>query len=165
MDNGAELIGRRVLIVEDEFLLAIELEALLKEKGCEVLGPALTVEGALAFVYGEESDFALLDVNLKGLRATPVAAALRERGVPFVLLTGYSRVQPSEGGTRGRAPFGQAAPGQKAVKFDSAGAGSHVAPLTRQRDAFKLPHAGFGSLIAIRRVGCVELAKARCRRI
>jgi two-component SAPR family response regulator len=94
--NGADLAGRRVLIVEDESLLGMELEALLKEDGCEVLGPASTVEWALDLIYEGEPDLALLDVNLKGVRAIPVAAALRERGVPFVLITGYSRAQTSE---------------------------------------------------------------------
>ena len=46
MDNGAELTGRRVLIIEDEFLLGMELEALLKRNGCDVLGPVSTVEWA-----------------------------------------------------------------------------------------------------------------------
>ena len=94
--EGNVLRGRRVLIVEDELLLAMELEALLAQHGCEVLGPASTVEWALALIYAEEPALALLDVNLRGLRATPVAAALRDRGVPFVLITGYSREQLSE---------------------------------------------------------------------
>jgi two-component SAPR family response regulator len=96
VNNGTELAGRRVLIVEDEFLLAMELEALLKRDGCEVLGPASTVEWALALIYNDEPDLALLDVNLKGVRATPVAAALRERGVPFVVITGYGEAQLGE---------------------------------------------------------------------
>ena len=96
MNNGAELAGHRVLVVEDEFLLAMELEAFLKRDGSEVLGPAPTVEWALALVYDEKPDLALLDVNLKGVRATPVAAALRERGVPFVVITGYGEAQLSE---------------------------------------------------------------------
>jgi two-component SAPR family response regulator len=96
MANGAELAGRRVLIVEDDFLLAMELETLLKQNGSEVLGPAPTVEWALALIYGDKPDLALLDVNLKGLRATPVAAALSRRGVPFVLITGYGEAQLSE---------------------------------------------------------------------
>jgi two-component SAPR family response regulator len=96
VNNGTDLAGHRVLVVEDEFLLAMELEALLERNGCEVLGPASTVEWALALIVHDRPDLALLDVNLKGLRATPVAAALRERGVPFVLITGYSRLQLTE---------------------------------------------------------------------
>jgi DNA-binding NtrC family response regulator len=61
------------------------------------------VRQALALIDGEQPDVALLDVNLKGEGATPVAAALRERGVPYVLITGYSDAQLSEPELR-RAP-------------------------------------------------------------
>jgi len=96
LNQSASLAGRRVLVVEDEFLLAMELEDLLARGGCRVLGPAASVRQALAMLEGERPDFALLDVNLKGERATPVAAALRERGVPYVLITGYSEAQLNE---------------------------------------------------------------------
>jgi two-component SAPR family response regulator len=96
VDNGADLAGCRVLVVEDEFLLAMELEGLLNRHGCEVLGTASTVEWALAMLYSQQPEIVLLDVNLKGQRATPVAAALIDRGVPFVLMTGYSEAQLSE---------------------------------------------------------------------
>lgn len=96
MDDGGDLTGRRVLVVEDEFLLAMELETLLSERGCTVLGPVPTVRQALAMLEREQPEAALLDVNLKGERATPVAAALRDRGVPFVLITGYNRLQLNE---------------------------------------------------------------------
>ena len=96
MDNGADLAGLRVLVIEDEFLLAMELESLLQQRGNLVLGPVSSVGQALAMLDGEEPDVALLDVNLKGERATPVAAALQARGVPFVLITGYSTAQLSE---------------------------------------------------------------------
>lgn len=96
MDNGSDLAGHRILIVEDEFLLAMELESLLARRGCMVLGPASSVRQALAVIDGEQPDVALLDVNLRGERATPVAAALQARGVPFVLITGYSDAQLSE---------------------------------------------------------------------
>ena len=96
MDNGADLAGRRVLIVEDEFLLAMELEALLEQRGGTVLGCVSSVGQALAVLDREQPEIALLDVNLKGERATPVAAALRARGVRFVLISGYSGRQLSE---------------------------------------------------------------------
>jgi DNA-binding LytR/AlgR family response regulator len=96
VDNGADLAGLRILIVEDEFLLAMELEALLEQHSCMVLGPVSSVRHALALIDGEQPELALLDVNLKGERATPVAAALQARGVPFVLITGYSGPQLSE---------------------------------------------------------------------
>ena len=96
MNNGADLAGLRVLIVEDEFLLAMELETLVEGGGCTVLGPVSCVDHALALLDGEPPDAALLDVNLRGERATPIAAALMALGVPFVLITGYSRPQLSE---------------------------------------------------------------------
>jgi DNA-binding LytR/AlgR family response regulator len=96
VDHDADLTGRRVLVVEDEFLLAMELETLLQQGGCIVLGPVPTIHQALAVLDHEQPEVALLDVNLKGERATPVAAALIDRGVPFVLITGYSRLQLTE---------------------------------------------------------------------
>jgi DNA-binding LytR/AlgR family response regulator len=96
VDSGADLAGLRILIVEDEFLLAMELETLLQQRGCMVLGPVSSVGQALTVLDGEQPDVALLDVNLKGERATPVAAALHARGVPFILITGYSVLQLSE---------------------------------------------------------------------
>jgi DNA-binding NtrC family response regulator len=96
VNSCADLKGRRVLVVEDEFLLAMELEGILDRYGCEVLGPASSVERALAALQTDRPEVVVLDVNLKGRRATPVAAALRDRGVPFVLMTGYSGPQLSE---------------------------------------------------------------------
>jgi two-component SAPR family response regulator len=96
VSDGAELNGRSVLVVEDEFLLAMELESLLSQRGCTVLGPVPTIDQALTMLDRETPELAVLDVNLKGERATPVAAALQDRGVPFVLITGYSRIQLSE---------------------------------------------------------------------
>ena len=96
MDEGVELTGCRVLVVEDEFLLAMELETLLEQRGCTVLGPVPSVGQALAMLDRGQPEAALLDVNLKGERATPLAAALQDRGVPFVLITGYSESQLSE---------------------------------------------------------------------
>ena len=87
----AALRGRRVLVVEDEMLLAMELESLLRQQGCEIVGPVSTVERALALLE-ERPDAALLDLNLKGRSATPVASAMVDRSVPFVILTGYGEV-------------------------------------------------------------------------
>lgn len=81
--------GLRVLIVEDELVIVMELENLLRGLGCIVLDPAPTVRAALRTLAGERPDVAVLDVNLQGERVTPVAEALREQGVPFVLVTGY----------------------------------------------------------------------------
>ena len=81
--------GRLVLVVEDEFLIALDLEQLLRRHGWRVLGPAATVDQALRLLRGAAPDVALLDVNLRGEPVTPVAEELRARGVPFVLASAY----------------------------------------------------------------------------
>ena len=90
------LEGRRVLIVEDEMLVGMELESLLQRQGCTALGPAPTVARALDLLEDERSDAALLDINLNGESAIQVAQALSARDVPFVLVTGYGEAQSSE---------------------------------------------------------------------
>lgn len=80
--------GMRVLMVEDEMMLAMSLEDLLKLMGCEVVKAANVVK-ALKLAGTETVDGALLDVNLAGKRVYPVAAELERRGIPFVFMTGY----------------------------------------------------------------------------
>jgi DNA-binding response OmpR family regulator len=95
LEAGEVLRGRRVMIVEDEMLVAMELETLLAEQGCAVVGPAPTAARALALIEEELPDAAILDVNLDGQTALPVAVALNAQGVPFLLATGYSHaLQP-----------------------------------------------------------------------
>ncbi|WP_332656457.1 response regulator [Brevundimonas sp.] len=82
--------GRRVLVVEDESLVAMLLETILEDMGCVPVGPAATVEEGLQMVTeGGALDAALLDVNVAGRQVFPIAEALRERKVPFVFSTGY----------------------------------------------------------------------------
>ena len=81
--------GHRILVAEDELLLAMEIRRFLEDWGCLVLGPVPSVSRALALLAEEAPDGAVLDVNLKGELAAPVAEALAAREVPFVLLTGY----------------------------------------------------------------------------
>ena len=81
--------GPLVLVVEDEVLIAMDLERTLRRHGFRVLGPATTVAAALRLLDGEAPDAALLDVNLRGEMVTPVAEALRGLGVPFVLASAY----------------------------------------------------------------------------
>ena len=96
MQDASEVLrGRRVMVVEDEMLVAMELETLLEEQGCAVMGPAPTADRALALIDQELPDAAVLDVNLNGQTAMPVVTALRAQGVPFVLATGYGNsLQP-----------------------------------------------------------------------
>ena len=70
--SGAQPDGPAVLVVEDEFLIAMDLECLLERNGWRVLGPAATVKEALRLLDGETPDVALLDVNLRGEMVTPV---------------------------------------------------------------------------------------------
>ncbi len=82
--------GRRILIVEDESLVAMLLETILDDMGCETVGPISTVAEAVALIEGGEAlDGALLDVNVAGIEVFPAAAALDARGVPFVFSTCY----------------------------------------------------------------------------
>ncbi|TPG60459.1 response regulator [Roseomonas nepalensis] len=92
MTNGAPppiLAGRRVLVVEDQYLLADDMRLLIERLGGEVLGPFSTVPGALAALGRERPDLALLDVNLDGEEVYTVAEALQAAGIPFVFTTGY----------------------------------------------------------------------------
>jgi CheY-like chemotaxis protein len=85
-----DLTGRRILVVEDEHMVARSIVRLLKLCGVRVIGAAAPVEDALALLADNERvDAALLDVNLRGISAHPVADALIARGVPFVFTTGY----------------------------------------------------------------------------
>ncbi|WP_164468210.1 HWE histidine kinase domain-containing protein [Caulobacter vibrioides] len=88
-EGDTSLEDQHVLIVEDEAVVAMELTRMLSAAGATVVGPAGTIEEALALLDAHPVDCALLDVNLGGLPITPVAHALHRLGVPFVYLTGY----------------------------------------------------------------------------
>jgi two-component SAPR family response regulator len=84
------LEGVRVLVVEDDYLIAQLLDEMLRSIGCVVLGPLPRLADALDAAARETCDVAVLDVNLGGERVYPVAEVLSERNVPFVFVTGYS---------------------------------------------------------------------------
>lgn len=89
----SDLHGFRVLLVEDEFLLAHDLRCELENIGAIVIGPEPSVERALARISdGQQIDVAILDLNLCGKPAFPVADALAAKGVPFMFTTGYDRI-------------------------------------------------------------------------
>ena len=83
------LSGRRILVVEDEALVAMLVEDALLDAGAEVVGPVATVMEALALLRGQLPEAAVLDLNLAGETSTPVADELARLGVPFVVATGY----------------------------------------------------------------------------
>jgi CheY-like chemotaxis protein len=88
--SDLELTERVILVVEDEYLVARSLCRLLRTMGATILGPAATIEQALAVLARTDRiDFGLIDVNLRGVPAFPVADALLARGVPFAFTTGY----------------------------------------------------------------------------
>lgn len=90
--SDSPLSGRRVLLIEDEMMVAMLLEDMLADLGCTVVGPAARVEQALAMIeVAGTLDAAVLDVNLNGQQSYPVANALVACGVPFVFATGYGR--------------------------------------------------------------------------
>lgn len=95
-----ELAQCRILLVEDEYMLAFDLLSELEDRGAIVLGPEASVDAALRRVANESRiDAAVLDVNLGGEFAFPVADALRARQVPFMFSSGYE-----DGVTRERYP-------------------------------------------------------------
>ena len=89
-DAAKGVSGRRLLVVEDDYLIAADLAYWLESKGVEVVGPAGSVDDALALLREEPlPDAAVLDINLGEERVFPVADALRAANVPFVFLSGY----------------------------------------------------------------------------
>lgn len=88
-EQGAELNGLRVLVVEDEAAIAMLLEDMLLDFGCEVVGPVARLAAAIKAAEHETFGIAILDVNLAGEPIYAVAEALAGRGVPFVFSTGY----------------------------------------------------------------------------
>ena len=89
--RAVELSGKRVLVVEDEPLVAMDIEEKLLEAGCEVLGPAGTVDAAHRLIADASVDAALVDANLAGHRVDDLVAELTRRGIPFAFATGYGR--------------------------------------------------------------------------
>jgi DNA-binding response OmpR family regulator len=85
------LAGRRILIVEDEYYLADDLVRALRDEGAEVAGPVGTLAEAERLVAEGRIDCAILDINLRGEMAFPVADRLGEAGIPFLIASGYSR--------------------------------------------------------------------------
>ena len=83
-------VGRRVLVVEDEFLTALTTIDLLESMGCEVAGPIAHLAAALQLVQSQSFDAAVLDINIAGEMIWPVAEELRRRDVPCLFLSAYS---------------------------------------------------------------------------
>jgi CheY-like chemotaxis protein len=88
----SSLNNLRVFVVEDEALVAMNLEMILEDLGCQVVGPALRFDKAQAMVGdGLKADAAILDVNVAGREVFPLAEQLSELGIPMVFATGYDQ--------------------------------------------------------------------------
>ena len=86
------LSGLRILVAEDEYMIASDLRRDLQGRGTMVCGPAPTLERTIDLIETEPRiDAALLDINLNGDLVFPAADLLRERGVPFLFTTGYDK--------------------------------------------------------------------------
>jgi CheY-like chemotaxis protein len=97
--NKQELSNRKVLVVEDEMMIAMLIEDMLDELGCKLVGPANSVPRALELIGSEPIEVAILDLNLDGKDTYAIAAALQESKVPFIFATGYGHtgVSPEYG--------------------------------------------------------------------
>jgi len=91
MAQSAPPRSPRILVVEDQMLVALEIASLLEDIGCEPVGPVGHVQTAMLAVTKERLDAALLDVDLAGESVEPIADFLRRGGIPFALVTGYAR--------------------------------------------------------------------------
>jgi CheY-like chemotaxis protein len=87
---SGKLAGRRILVVEDSPLIAAVLEDMLKDFGCTVVGPTGNMAFAVDLAGAEALDGAIIDLNIRGGKVYPVAEVLRDRGVPFLLASGYA---------------------------------------------------------------------------
>jgi len=85
------LRGKRILVVEDEALVAMDIESHLEAIGCKIVGPAGTVARARQLIETAPVDAAIIDANLAGQPVDDIAAALTQRGIPFAFGTGYGR--------------------------------------------------------------------------
>ena len=82
--------AHRILVVDDEVIVAMLIADMLEDLGCVVVGPALDLEDAMAQARNADFDWAILDLNLEGRSTLPVARVLRERNIPFVFASGAS---------------------------------------------------------------------------
>ena len=112
----------RILVVEDEALLAMELEQVLEAAGYTIIGPCSNLKSAAEASRGEAINLALLDINLNGEMVYPLADELSEEGIPFILMTGYDTSSLPErfrGAPRVSKPFDPAPLAEKIQRMRS----------------------------------------------
>jgi len=105
-DNRRTLQGKRILVIEDEPLVAMDVESTLATAGCEVVGPAATLERAKLLIEESDCDAVLLDVNLAGQPVDELATLLTRKNRPFAFVTGYGR-EALPSGFRGTVVLGK----------------------------------------------------------
>jgi CheY-like chemotaxis protein len=94
----SDFAGRTILVVEDDYLVALDLFDELRDAGAEVRGPVASVDDAIREIEkSPHLDAALLDVNIRGGRSYRAADLLRQRRIPFVFITGYDAASIDEG--------------------------------------------------------------------
>jgi DNA-binding response OmpR family regulator len=97
MPAPSELAGRRILLVEDEVMVAMFVQSLLEDLQCEIIGPYTELKSALAAAENIPIDLGLLNIELHGQSSFEVADALYARGIPFIFMSGHGeQVLPAE---------------------------------------------------------------------
>jgi DNA-binding response OmpR family regulator len=96
--------GRRVLVAEDQLLIAQLIDQFLSSLGCEMIGPARTTAEALAAIRAHELDGALLDLHFDGETCEPAARELARRGIPFIVISGAAKAPAEPSGLLAEAP-------------------------------------------------------------
>jgi CheY-like chemotaxis protein len=90
--DPSAVAGRRILVVEDEYLVADYIAVTLEDLGYEIVGPVATIPEAIAAIASEKLDAVFLDANLGGTSSAPIAEELAARRLPFVVVTGYGNL-------------------------------------------------------------------------
>jgi CheY-like chemotaxis protein len=94
--NGIRLADRRVLVIEDESMVAMLIEDMLEEIGCKLVGSASRFDDALEKARSLSFDVAILDINLHGQQTLPIAETLADRNSAFIFATGYGAISMPE---------------------------------------------------------------------
>lgn len=91
LNDGADgLHGRKILLVEDSPVISDATEMMLRDMGCELVGPVGTMAPALVLAEEEAMDAAVVDINIRGGKAYLLLSVLARRGIPFLLTSGYA---------------------------------------------------------------------------
>lgn len=100
-----DVAGKRILVVEDEYLVASLIEDMLAGLGVVVVGPVYGMAHAISLAREAALDAAVLDVNLNNQRSDPIADVLKGRQIPFILATGYGNAEEGAGVPVVQKPF------------------------------------------------------------